>query len=103
MNSMEIDKVLTQMRLLAAQAGNKVEQTEPTVDFSTLLKQSVDKVNETQVQANKLATAFERGDTETSLSEVMVSLQKANVSFQAMVQVRNKLVDAYKEIMSMPM
>lgn len=103
MSSMEIDQVLAQMRILAAQASGKPEQTEPSDDFSTLLQQSIHKVNDTQMQASKLATAFERGETDASLSEVMVSLQKASVSFQAMVQVRNKLVNAYQEIMNMPM
>ena len=103
MSSLEIEQVLAQMRILASQAGGKTEGTESAADFSALLKQSINKVNDTQVQANKLATAFERGETEASLSEVMVSLQKANVSFQAMVQVRNKLVDAYREIMNIPL
>lgn len=103
MSNMQIEQVLAQMRILAVQAGNKPEATEAAADFSALLKQSIDKVNETQMQAGKLAAAFERGETEASLSEVMVSLQKANVSFQAMVQVRNKLVDAYRDIMNMPM
>ena len=48
------------------------------------------------------ATAFEMGDPNVNLSEVMVAIQKANVSFQAMTQVRNNLVSAYKDIMNMP-
>lgn len=101
MSPMNIDQVLAQMRVLRDQASNKVEATDNGADFSSLLKQSVDQVNEVQQQAGKLAQSFETGQTDTSLAEVMVSLQKANVSFQGMVQVRNKLVDAYKDVMNM--
>ncbi|MEN8259103.1 MAG: flagellar hook-basal body complex protein FliE [Pseudomonadota bacterium] len=103
MSNMEIEQVLAQMRILAAQAGNKSQETNSSGDFSAMLKQSIDTVNDTQQQAGKLAAAFERGETEASLSEVMISLAKANVSFQAMVQVRNKLVEAYHDVMNMPM
>ena len=48
-----------------------------------------------------LATAFESGDPTVNLSEVMVAIQKASISFQAMTQVRNNLVSAYKEVMNM--
>ncbi len=64
-------------------------QAESPTDFSSLLKDSIDKVNDAQRQANKLAQAFETGETDASLAEVMISLQKASVSFQAMVQVHH--------------
>lgn len=101
MSNMNIDQVLAQMRILRDQAGNKAVETNNSVDFSSLLKQSIDQVNDVQQQASKLAQSFETGETDASLAEVMVSLQKANVSFQGMVQVRNKLVDAYKDVMNM--
>jgi flagellar hook-basal body complex protein FliE len=71
------------------------------VDFATLMKQSLDQVNEAQSSAKSLATAFERGDPGVELPEVMVALQKASVSFQAISQVRNKLLNAYQEVMNM--
>lgn len=101
MSNMSIDQVLAQMRVLRDQASNSVADAGSGVDFSALLKQSVDQVNDVQQQAGKLAESFEAGQTDASLAEVMVSLQKANVSFQGMVQVRNKLVDAYKDVMNM--
>lgn len=70
--------------------------------FQTMFKNAVNNVNEQQQVANNLATRFEQGDASIDLPEVMIALQKSNVSFQAMTQVRNKLVDAYKEIMNMP-
>jgi flagellar hook-basal body complex protein FliE len=103
MSNMDINQVLAQMRITRDQARSTTVQGDTAVDFSALLKDSIDKVNDTQQQANKLAQAFETGETDASLAEVMISLQKANVSFQAMVQVRNKLVEAYKDVMNMPM
>lgn len=73
----------------------------PASDFSSLLKSSVQAVNATQQQAQTAANAWERGDSEVSLTQVMVSLQKADVSFKAMMEVRNKMVDAYQEVMRM--
>ena len=104
MSQMDVNEVLAQMRVLSDQAAQKKSQIEaPETDFSALLKNSIDTVNDAQQQASSLAKAFENGETEVPLAEVMVSLQKASVSFQAMVQVRNKLVEAYKDIMNMQM
>ena len=103
-NTINPDTLLTQMRAMAAQAqGNSTETTGAAgqSDFSNLLKQSVDKVNETQTDSKKLQDAFQAGDPNVNVSEVMVAMQKSNVSFQAMLQVRNKLVSAYQEIMNM--
>lgn len=98
--------LLAQMRAMAAQAqGVQSPQTSSEasqVDFSKLLKQSVDKVNETQKQADALAVRFQQGDPNVQLSEVMVAMQKSSVSFQSMLQARNKLIQAYQEIMNMP-
>jgi flagellar hook-basal body complex protein FliE len=49
-----------------------------------------------------MRTAFEQGEPGVDLAEVMIAVQKSSVSFQAMVEVRNKLVDAYKDVMNMP-
>ncbi|HHH13122.1 MAG TPA: flagellar hook-basal body complex protein FliE, partial [Thiolapillus brandeum] len=59
------------------------------------------KVNELQQNATAMATAFEKGDPNVDLAEVMVELQKASVSFTAMVEVRNKLLTAYQDVMNM--
>ncbi len=70
--------------------------------FGEMFQQAINSVNSTQQQAGQLATAFETGDPKVSLAQVMVASQKASVSFQALTQVRNRLVDAYKDIMNMP-
>ena len=80
--------------------NNSAEAVVP--DFKTMFGSAVDKVNEQQKTAAQLATRFEQGDPAIDLPEVMIALQKSSVSFQAMTQVRNKLVEAYKDIMNMP-
>ena len=81
--------------------SNPVRGVEPSNDFSSVLRTSVDAVNATQQRAQQATSAWERGDSEASLTQVMVSLQKADVSFKAMMEVRNKMVDAYQEVMRM--
>ena len=71
-------------------------------DFGTLLKSAVENVNELQQDAGQKRTAFELGDSRVTLAETMIAAQKASVAFDATVQIRNKFVEAYKEIMSMP-
>ena len=105
-NTINPDTLLTQMRAMAAQAQGQTQSTAASKaagqpDFSDILKQSVDKVNEAQLDSKKLQDAFQMGDPNVQVSEVMVAMQKSNVSFQAMLQVRNKLVSAYQEIMNM--
>lgn len=100
---MEINNVLSQMRALAA--SMELPATTPKVadnSFGQVLQQSIDKVNEQQSVATSMMTDFQNGSSDTSVAEVMVSMQKASLSFTAMTQVRNKLVDAYQEIMNMP-
>lgn len=104
-NTISPDTLLAQMRAMAAQAQGKSADSSAVApgqsEFSELLKQSVDKVNETQADSKRLQEAFQSGDPNVQVSEVMVAMQKSNVSFQAMLQVRNKLVSAYQEIMNM--
>ncbi len=71
-------------------------------DFTSMLKSSLDQVNGLQQQANSLRRRFAMGDETVSLSDAMVSMQKAGIAFQQTIQVRNKLVSAYHEIMNMP-
>ena len=103
MSDINVNQVLAQMRAMSIEAGSKPPVNNDSGDFAAMLKQSIDAVNQSQQSANGLADAFETGQSDISLAEVMIATQKANVSFQAMLQVRNKLVDAYKDIMSMPM
>lgn len=103
MSTQGIDQLLSQMRAASALAAGGAEA--PTAaggaDFSAALKASLDQVNNAQQASSELSQAFELGAPNANLQDVMISLQKANLSFQTMVQVRNKLVTAYQEIMNM--
>ena len=108
-NRMDIQNVLGQMRALQAQAQQGVQPlnsiSEPQgskTGFDDLLKMAVDKVNDQQTSAKKMAEAYEMGDPSVDLPQVMIGLQKASVSFEAMTQVRNRLVSAYEDISKMP-
>ncbi len=106
-NTINPEALLAQMRAMAAAAQGQAAQPQAATSnqesFADLLKQSVDKVNMTQQEANRLADAFQKGDPDVQMADLMVALQKSNVSFQAMLQIRNKLVNAYQEIMNMQM
>lgn len=71
------------------------------VDFGDVLKQSLNQVNQLQQTSKQMSKDFVMGDENTSLADVMIAGQKANIGFQATVQVRNKLVQAYTEMMNM--
>lgn len=103
MIEMEINKVLGQMRALSAEIqGQGPAQPASGVDFGDLLRQSIGQVNEQQAAATGLLSRFESGAPDVSVAEVMISMQKASLSFQAMNEVRNRLVEAYQQIMNMP-
>jgi len=87
--------------LRPANAPAPAAAVSPRVDFAELVKASIDGVNEAQKSAAGLAARFEQGEPGVDLVRVMVEMQKARVSFEATSQVRNKLVEAYREIMNM--
>ncbi|SFP91408.1 flagellar hook-basal body complex protein FliE [Nitrosomonas cryotolerans] len=106
MDKLGINNVLEQLRTASVLAsGGKTlasaADAENSVDFSRALKGAIDQVNHVQQTAGKLSRSFASDESETNLHEVMISLQKAEVSFQSMVQTRNKLVAAYQTIMNM--
>jgi len=112
----DINQVLADMRNLRSQVqkpeavGSEVSPTkiqgltEPqaTPKFGDLLSSAVNSVNDTQMKSAQLSMAYEMGDPNVSLSQVMIQSQKATVSFQALTQVRNKVVQAYQDVMKMP-
>lgn len=104
MSVSNVDALLSQMRAAMAAAQGQPAQA-PTapggVDFANVLKSSLDGVNQTQRQAEALQNAFVMGDDKVSLSDTMIAMQKASISFQTAVQVRNKVVAAYNDIMNM--
>lgn len=105
MESRSVDQLLAQLRATAALAKGEAAGKGTAIggeggDFAHALQTLMSQVNTQQVDADKMAKAFALGDPNVNLHEVMSALQKANISFQSMVQVRNKLVSAYQDIMN---
>ena len=70
-------------------------------NFASAMKRALNEVNGLQANAEQVTNSYERGET-TDIAAVMLAREKASVGFQATLQVRNKLLSAYKDIMSMP-
>jgi flagellar hook-basal body complex protein FliE len=118
MSQMDINQVLSQIRSMRSQASGEIgglggigglgkavaptDGADPSVSFAAVLRNGIDQVNSAQQRATKAATDFELGKPGADLPQVMLEMQKASVSFRAAVEVRNKLVTAYQEIMNMP-
>ncbi len=112
----DISNVLAEIRNLRAQMQQPVnvrpemnpnaiqptQKTNETPGFGDMLKTAVDKVNDLQKETGQLRNAYQAGDPEVDLTSVMIASQKSSVGFQALVQVRNKVVRAYEDIMKMP-
>ena len=71
------------------------------VGFGDALQGALRQVNEMQAQSSAITESYERGQT-TDIAAVMLARQQASIGFEATMQVRNKLLTAYKDIMSMP-
>ena len=99
----QIDQLLSELRSASSLASGKSDgNSAPTggPDFADVLKNTIDQVNAAQHDAKQMAADFSSGQSEVNLQDVMINLQKANLSFQQMVQVRNRLVSAYHDIMN---
>ncbi|MEY3464798.1 MAG: flagellar hook-basal body complex protein FliE [Steroidobacteraceae bacterium] len=118
MSQIEIDRVLSQIRALRQRAvahdGPSVGGLTPgaratssvaannVVSFDAVLRNGLDAVNRADTQARESVTAFERGAPGVDLARVMIDMQKASVSFRGAVEVRNRVVAAYQDVMNMP-
>lgn len=102
-----IESMIAQLKAAATRPENGVKALQQDAvpvqkaDFAAALKASLDQVNGAQQRADALAKRFVAGDDSVNLSDVMINSQKASIAFQATVQVRNKLVSAYHDIMNM--
>lgn len=99
-----VDQLLSQLQAASQRAAGdtSVQPTGGPGDFAALLQTSLEQVSSVQADAKQLAKSLELGNPNVNIEDVIISLQKADVSFQAMVQARNKLVEAYQQVMSMP-
>ena len=104
MDTSGIEQMIGQLRSTAQAAASKPAATAGAggVDFAEVLQGALKDVSAAQQEARGMAQQFSTGNPNVNLQDVMVNLQKASLSFQQMVQVRNKLVAAYQDIMNMP-
>jgi len=105
MNSIEVNQLLDQMRAMTAQAQGipaEVGAVNGATSFSSMFTNAINTVNDIQQQSGALTTGFQQGNPDIALSDVMVASQKASIAFEATVQVRNRLVEAYQAVMRMP-
>ena len=112
MKPIDSSQLLAQMRSMAQSAGiqppiasnmNVDKLTSGgSGDFSNLLVRAINNVNSAQKEAGMLASNVVTGDGGASLVQAMIASQKSSISFQAALQVRNKVSKAYQDIMSMP-
>lgn len=106
----QMNSLMQQMREMQRLASQDIQpqQTLNTADqaaapsFSNMFSQALNQVNELQQTSSGLQEAYIRGDGNVDITRVMVASQKSSIAFQAVVQVRNKLVEAYKDVMNMP-
>ncbi|MCS2171664.1 flagellar hook-basal body complex protein FliE [Scandinavium goeteborgense] len=96
-----IEGVLTQMQAAASVARNQQVEEQPSISFAGQLNAALDRISDTQNSAKAQAEKFALGEPGIALNDVMTDLQKSSVSLQMGIQVRNKLVAAYQEMMGM--
>jgi flagellar hook-basal body complex protein FliE len=106
MDARGLERMIGELRATAQAAAGK-PATPGTgeagaVDFAQVLQGALKDVSSAQQEARAMARDFSAGDPDVNLQDVMVNLQKASLSFNQMVQVRNRLVSAYQDIMNMP-
>ena len=102
---MRIDGLQGEMQAMMVEAAS----ARPTgtgqavgADFGNMLTQAINNVNSLQKTSGSLQARFDSGDQSVSLSDVMIARNKSSVAFEATIQIRNRLVESYKELMNMP-
>ncbi len=95
-------QILQQSQALAAASSGAVAAPATGQRFDTAMTDALKAVSAVQDEAGAASAAFERGDSQ-DLASVMIARQKASIAFEATLQVRNKLLGAYKDVMSMPL
>lgn len=103
MSSINTVNLFHQIQSMAAQAEGSLGDTELNQSpFSVVFQNALNQVSDLNQKADALKSRFELGDPNTSIGEVMIATQKSNLGLEATVRVRNKIVQAYQDIMSMP-
>lgn len=92
--------LVSHLRSLQGPGAATATKAEPAGGFARTLKEVLDQTNQAQVNADKAVEKLQTGEAQ-NLHEVMISLEEADISMRLMVQMRNKVVEAYQEIMRM--
>ncbi|MGI9134483.1 MAG: flagellar hook-basal body complex protein FliE [Rhodoferax sp.] len=102
-SSANIASMLQTLQAHAKQASSldSIHEEAPKSNFGDFINQAIGRVNDAQIDSQNTAQAFERGEP-VPLTDVVLKMQKASLSFEATLQVRNKVLKAYEDIMNMP-
>jgi len=98
----EMQAMVGETRLPIERSAQTLDVNPSGTDFASMLKQAVDGVNAMQQTSKNMQERYDMGDTSLSLAQVMIAKEKAGIAFEATLQVRNKVLEAYKQIMNMP-
>ncbi|RDI38528.1 flagellar hook-basal body complex protein FliE [Aquicella lusitana] len=103
----DINEMLSKIRELSNKSKifsetNKVAEKGGFDEILSTVKNAISQVNQTQTEAEKMKSAYVAGDSQVSLSQLIVASQKSKLAFEGLLTVRNKILEAYKEIMNMP-
>ncbi|KAB2335416.1 flagellar hook-basal body complex protein FliE [Cytobacillus gottheilii] len=100
MNNVTFSPVSQSVQNINNTTVNRTTPFEAQKDFASVLKDSINKVNETQIESDKLTEKLARGEN-VDLHQVMIASQKASVTMTATLEIRNKVIEAYQEMMRM--
>lgn len=106
MNDIDVNALMAQMQRLATLASGQAVQPKAAprhADFAGVLKGMVEQVNDSQQRSEEMVRSFQAEEGAWDLPEVMVSLEKSRLSFETLMQVRNRVIQAYQDVMNMPL
>lgn len=98
-----MQSMINEMNAMRMASGNQSQIHRKSDSFGEILSAAMASANDHQITAQQMQKQFELGDKDVDLISVMLATQKANISFQTMMQVRNRMLNAYREVMNMPM
>ena len=104
MDNMRMNALLAELKAGAAIAEggrSKAQTAKRPADFAGMLRGAIGEVNDSQMKSQVAAQQFQLGNPAVTLEETMVAMQKSSLSFQFLVQVRNRVVSTYHDIMNM--
>lgn len=103
MSDINTVNLFNQMQSMAAKAEGSIVDTQANQSsFRAVFQNAMNQVSNLSEKADSLKTRYELGDSKVSIGEVMIATQKSNIGLEAAIKVRNKFLQAYQDIMGMP-